>query len=378
MSFSPLDAARAALSAAEDRIDAFKARIGDERTPVVVAYRGHATDRALFLKGRVLEDPGLSPADPDASLLSNARDMVRRFESDEIPGARVRATFGAASCEVVSDKEGYIRIRLDLDDPLPSDAHVHEVRLDLLGTPRQPDARATTTAEVLAVLPSATVGVISDVDDTVLQTGATRMLTMLRTTVFSNARTRLPFPGVAALYRALAYGTSSTMDNPVFYVSSSPWNLYDVIAEFLDHQGMPRGPLFLRDLGLTPDHFIKSGHGDHKLAMIADLLATHPRLPFVLIGDSGQHDPEIYAEAVRLHPGRIAAVYLRDVSDAARAADVTRLVATVEASGVPVLLVADSYAAARHAATIGLIAPSRLADIEADAAKDTAPGGTEV
>ena len=378
MPISPLDAARAVLSAAEDRLDALKARIGDERAPVVVAYRGHATDRALFLKGRVLEDPGLAPADPDASLVSNARDMLRRFESDEIAGARVRASFGAAACEVTSDEEGYIRIHLDLDAPLPSDAHVHEVRLDLLGTPRQPGARATTTAEVLGVLPSATVGVISDVDDTVLQTGATRMLTMLRTTVFLNARTRLPFPGVAAFYRALAYGTASTMDNPVFYLSSSPWNLYDVIAEFLDHQGLPRGPLFLRDLGLTPEHFIKSGHGDHKLAVIADLLATHPRLPFVLIGDSGQHDPEIYAEAARLHPGRIAAIYLRDVSDAARDADVNRLIARVEASGVPVRFVPDSLAAARHAATIGLIASARLADVEADAAKDTAPGGTEV
>lgn len=366
------------LAAIEDGVDALKARYADLDAPVIVPFSGHASETTLHIKGRVLDDPGVTTADAGASLLANARDMLRRFESDEVAGARVRATFGDAACDVTTDGEGYFRIHLTLAEPLPLDTRVHKVRLDLLGTPHHPEARATAEGDVLAVLPTATYGVISDIDDTVLQTGATRMVTMLRNTLFSNARTRLPFPGVAALYRALAFGTSTTMDNPVFYVSSSPWNLYDMLREFLDHQGMPVGPLFLRDLGLTPDHLLKSSHTDHKLGTIRDLLTTYPHLPFVLIGDSGQHDPEVYAEAVEAFPGRIAAVYIRDVSDDSRDAHVNHVAERVRGLGVPFAFAEDSLTVARHACEIGLLDASRLPDVEADAAKDTAPGGTAV
>ncbi len=186
----------------------------------------------------------------------------------------------------------------------------------------------------------------------------------------------MPFQGVAAFYRALAYGTSSTMDNPVFYVSSSPWNLYDLLTEFFDVQGLPVGPLFLRDLGLDETKLLKSAHADHKLAAIEDLVTTHASLPFVLMGDSGQHDPEIYAEAVERFPGRIRAVFLRDVSDDHRDASVRACTARMEAQGVDVAYFEDSLSAARYAAARGLIAPERLPDVEAEFAKDDsgAPG----
>ena len=71
---------------------------------------------------------------------------------------------------------------------------------------------------------------ISDIDDTIVRTGATSLLMMLRVVLLSNAHTRLPFQGVAAFYGALARGASGQDSNPLFYVSSSPWNLYDVLS----------------------------------------------------------------------------------------------------------------------------------------------------
>lgn len=365
-----------ALVAAENGFDALKARIGPERTPVIVPFRGHAAGQTVHVKGRVLEDPRLTaPTDAD-TWLNNAVGMARRFESDEIPGARVEVVAFGHTCTVETDEEGYFRCHLTLEEPLPADARIHPVFFNLHGTPRNPDARAHAEGQVLVTLPTARYGVISDIDDTVLVTGAARLLSMLRTTLFSNARTRLPFEGVAAFYRALAYGTSSTMDNPVFYLSSSPWNLYDLLTEFFDLQGLPIGPLFLRDLGLTEDHLVKSAHSDHKNAVIDDLVTTHTELPFVLIGDSGQHDPEIYAEAVERHPGRIRAVYIRDVSDDRRAEGVRECTARMEALGTDVAFFEDSLAAARYAVRHGLIAETHLPDVEAEFAKDAsgAPG----
>ena len=361
------------LSAAEDRLDRLKARVGDERPPVVVPFRGHATDRQAFLKGRVLQDPRLTSAEPTDSPVENLLNMLRRFESDEVAGARVRVEVGGAAETVTTDAEGYFRVALRLPAPLPEGRHLHPVRLAVEGTPRNPDARADAEGEVLVVPTTAQFGVISDVDDTVLQTGATSFVRMTATTLLSNAHTRLPFEGVAAFYRALAFGTGTTADNPVFYVSSSPWNLYDLLTDFLDLQGLPRGPLFLRDLGLTPDHLVKSGHLDHKLATIRSLLTTHAALPFVLVGDSGQHDPETYAEAVKEFPGRIRAVYLRDVTGEARDAAVRALTATMEAAGVLVHYAPDSLDAARHAAAVGLVSAERLPDVAAEKAADEGP-----
>lgn len=362
-----------ALVRAEARLDAVKARLRDERTPMLHAYRGFATDTALWLRGRVLEDPGLTSDEPTDSRLENALNMLRRFESDEIAGAIVRAEIAGQAVEVVSNEEGYFEVLLPLDAPLPEDRSLHEVALTLLGMPRQPDARVVGAGDVVTVPTGAAFGVISDVDDTVLQTGATSLATMLTTTLLANAHTRLPFEGVAGFYRALAYGTASTADNPVFFVSSSPWNLYDLLAEFMDVQGLPRGPIFLKDLGLTRQHLVASNHLDHKLAAIERLLAAFPALPFVLLGDSGQHDPEIYTEVVRRHPGRIRAVYLRDVTADVRDEAVRALAVTLEAAGVPVCYAETSLAAAQHAVRVGLIDEARLADVAAEAAKDADP-----
>ena len=206
--------------------------------------------------------------------------------------------------------------------------------------------------------PEAQLAVISDIDDTVVRTEATRVLRMARLVFFGNARTRLPFPGAATLYQALHWGRAGRPLNPVFYVSSSPWNLYDLLVDFLHLRGFPAGPLHLRDWGIRPKEGSLRDHHRHKLATIRRLLDAYPRLPFLLIGDSGQSDPEIYAEVVRQAPGRIPAVYIRDVSrTAARSDAIAALSQAVAAAGSTLVLARDSFAVARDAASWGWIDP---------------------
>ena len=94
------------------------------------------------------------------------------------------------------------------------------------------------------------------------------------------------------------------------------------------------------------------------------MVALYRELPFVLIGDSGQRDPEIYAQVVREHPGRVLAIYIRNVShDPARRRAIEDLAVEVVEAGSTLLLASDSMAMARHAAEHGLIAPGALADV---------------
>ena len=282
----------------------------------ILPYRGHGTAGTLFLKGRVLEGKGITRSSGDDTVWRNLRNMARRFESDEVPKARVRASLdtpgGRAQIVATTDKEGFFDVRFDLPAPLEGGTSWRPVELDLLWPKAPGQAEARATGHVL-VPREASFGVISDIDDTVVRSSVTEISKMVRIALLNNAHTRLPFEGVASFYRALQRGVAGDTDgpqNPIFYVSSSPWNLYDLLEDFLDVHGVPAGPLFLKDWSPTTVR----GHEEHKLGTIRRLLETYADLPFILIGDSGEKDPEIYRQVVREHPGRVRTIYIRDVT----------------------------------------------------------------
>jgi phosphatidate phosphatase APP1 len=224
---------------------------------------------------------------------------------------------------------------------------------------------------VLAPQPGARFGVISDMDDTVLRTETTRVVRMTLSVLFGNAHTRLPFPGISAFYRALQAAHDAPAASPLFYVSSSPWNLHDVLVEFLRLHRIPAGPFFLRDWGFAGGDAQPRGHRGHKLVAIRRIMTTYTGLPFILIGDTAQKDPEIYAEVVHDWPDRILAVYIHDVSrDPMRSESVRRLADEVAKAGSTLILTDNTVAAARHAAENGWIDPAALPDIEADRRHD--------
>lgn len=331
----------------------------------IVPYLGYGTAQRLMLSGRVLRlvaHRAPQAADP---AWRNLVAVYRRMASGEVPGARVRAVLGEQALEAEADGEGHFEMAFEPAQPLDKPLW-QEVGLELLWPVAAGALPVTATARVLVPPPTARLAVVSDLDDTVVWSNVRHRLRMLSLLLRSNAYTRKPFAGVSALYRALHRGTSGAQGNPVFYVSSSPWNLYTPLRDFLRLQGLPEGPLLLKDFG---DHLLFGpvDHASHKLRHIEQLLAAYPALPFVLIGDSGEQDPEIYARVVQAHPGRVCAVYIRSVDpDPARHAAVARLAEETAAAGVPLRLVADSVAVAEHAAQAGWVSPSAVEDVRAD------------
>ncbi len=198
----------------------------------IAAYRGYGGNGRVLILGRVLQNEGLTQADPSHSKLRNLFAMLKRLESDPLPHARVYARWQGGTRELVADNEGFIREWVEMDTGDISGWGL--LTLELTTSPSMP-------AETRFRVPATTVsyGVISDMDDTVLQSHVTDFIHAAGMVLLENARTRLPFPGVAAFYRALEQGGSGHAGNPVFYVSSSPWNLYEVIAEFLEAQTDP-------------------------------------------------------------------------------------------------------------------------------------------
>ena len=330
------------------------------RNLVIEPYLGYGTRSKIVVSGRVLRERNAILATKTDTKWRNLANAFRRFATDEVGGVRVRARFGRSEADALSDSEGYFTIEMPGGPEVPPFWHELELALDA-AQPRR------ATAEVLVPPASARFGVISDIDDTVISTHVTSTLKMLATVLLSNAHARTPFPGIAAFYRALQGGASGAEGNPIFYVSNGPWNFYGLLLEFFRLNEIPLGPLFLRDFGagllFSPD-----ARRGQKLSHVEKLLQDYAELPFVLIGDSGERDPEIYAEIVKRHPRRVKAIYIRSVDRRPRRlAAIDALADTLRRTDTQFVLAQDSAFAAVHAAGEGLIETGALPEIRGEA-----------
>jgi phosphatidate phosphatase APP1 len=351
-------------------------RLFDRDPWMVAGYRSFGSAQRVLVRGRAMENEGITTATDSDSLWRNLVNSYRRIEADPLPNAVVRATVGGASVEITADDEGFFAKWIDLPAPVTARDGWVPVTLELVA-PASPGVKVGSEAQVLLAPPTARFITISDMDDTVLQSHVTSLVQAFRTVLLGNARTRLPFPGVAAFYRALHAGASGAEQNPIFYVSSSPWNLYDLLVDFLEHQGIPAGPLTLRDWDLDRSALGSGRLHRFKDGAIREIMSAYPKLPVILVGDSSQQDPEIYRDVVREFPERVLAIYIRDVKRTEeRRAAIASLVAEVKAQKSVLVLADDTVAAARHAAEQGFIRPDSLAEIGGEKRMDeaTTPG----
>ncbi len=331
------------------KIKYFRSRYTDVK---VLSYRGYGRKDFLFTLGRVIRNRGINPKEKDR-LDNNLLNSYKRFESDEIPFAKLKITQGTNCYSVSTDEEGYYFLDTLLADKVGKTGW-HPIEIELIETPFQANIQKRFQSEVLIPSTNAQYGLISDIDDTVLNTYVTSpfKLKALYSVFLKNATKRTPLKNVNILYRAFQNGTIKGGLNPIFYVSNSPWNLYNYLDEFLRINQLPKGPVLLRDFGIShkkEDYEKKS----HKYESIAKILKTYPELPFILFGDSGEKDANIYLDIERHFPDRISAIYIRDVQDKSQTARIQQLIQ--KSSFKNILLVKNSLEAAIHAARKGWI-----------------------
>lgn len=358
--------------------DRLKQRLGIDYAPLqILPYRSFGQLDRLTIMGRVLAQPKDFTAEEGDRWWDNLANMYRRFASREVVGAPLVVRHGEAEARTTTDGEGYFRVQLPLATPLPQPGWtLAEVHLEDLESFDQTQP-VTARAEVLVPPTNADFGVISDIDDTIVLTHATSLLKMARMVFLNNARSRLPFAGVAAFYQALHRGPSMDQANPIFYVSSSAWNIYDLLVDFMALNEIPAGPLLLADYGMDEMSFPFASHDDHKLAQIRNVLDTYTDLRFILSGDSGQRDIAIYQQINAEYPTRIAAIYIRDVQWLTRDAGETAATIQQLPNGVEMVLTPNTRAAAQHAAAHQFIASADIDRIFVDAEFDAGQPGAE-
>jgi phosphatidate phosphatase APP1 len=337
-------------------------RARGRRGAVLQPYRGYGSQTQIFVIGRAF----WQRTDPPQRE-SELRAILRRVRRRPVRGARIRARFYGAVIETETDRDGYFRVEMAPGTSPPADVRWHRLEIAMLAP-----ARVAADAEVYIPPAHSRFVVISDIDDTVMHTGVANKAAMLWRLFVQDADSRTVFPGVSHLYRALHAGASGEEANAMLYVSRAPWGIYEILDEFFRRHEIPVGPiLFLREWGISWRHPVARRAVDHKRVLIEAMMRLYHDMPFVLIGDSGQHDPEIYRRIVDQTGDRVRAVYIREVTARRpeRSGEVAAMAAALRATGGHLVLARDSLAIAEDAARLGLIAPAALEAVRARVAE---------
>lgn len=278
------------------------------KAPVLVLFEHYATPHQIIVKGRALCEELFPVAQPSDTMWLNFHRTLRWANSHELIKEPITIQFQGKTYTTTTDEEGYFYKKIILEHPIAYHPIPHYFKIQLTNY-----AASQTNGAVYLPPPEAQLGIISDIDDTVMISNVRNPLKLVWLTFFRNSTTRRVFEEVSEWYQMLRLGKKLETNHPFFYVSSSPWNLYNLIKNVLKHNHIPNGTLLLQDYGIDDNKFIIGTHKNHKAAAIQEIMDTYPTMKFILIGDSSQRDLWIYGNFKQQFPNRIRAIYIRNV-----------------------------------------------------------------
>lgn len=268
----------------------------------ILLYDGYGSRERMLIDGRVIASEQKSPAKADDAWYHNLWRTLRTLKNDERENHKMTLKIGGNEARAISDEEGYFRASIVPLIPLATGWH----SVSATGTNAQGEGR------LLIVSTRNTLGVISDIDDTVLISDVTNKSQLLKNTFLKNAQQRQTFPSTAGFYQRLLAQNPEPKSAPMFYVSASPRQLAQNISAFLTQNHFPQGVLMTKQI---------SGNGrdplrdqkQYKTTKIENIFNALPWVRFVLIGDDGEQDPETFQALKENYPERVAAIYIRKV-----------------------------------------------------------------
>lgn len=259
-----------------------------------------ATAAGFGFSGRLVEarqgpreDSGLR-----SSLYRNSRLLFTSGEE-----GTVRWSVGAQRWQTRADDQGYWEFFTN--QPL------HGLTPGWHGISSTPPA--SSTAQLLVHDPANRIGLISDIDDTILVSDVNAKMKLLKNSLTVPPESREAVDGMAALYRAWTHRNPNPAATPIFYVSASPRQLTDSVRRFLAKQAFPPGVLQLKEVSSASTDPLLDQQA-YKVGRISAILEAFPEVHFALLGDDGERDPESYAQLQQRFGAQILGIWIRRVN----------------------------------------------------------------
>jgi phosphatidate phosphatase APP1 len=238
---------------------------------------------------------------------SNRKDLKRgiySFMQAEVPGIRVVIKVGSVRFETVSDRGGYIDCYKNIE--LEKGIHDYTVEIKDPEAFRDYDETAW-TGKLLILDHNSEYGIISDIDDTILNTNNKNPFASAFNTIIKSPRSRRPIEGMP---RFLRYLQDRYNANPVFYISTGTWNFSRYLLRFISKYNYPMGPILLRDWGPTQNRLFIPGH-EHKTESIKKLISMFPKTKWIFLGDDTIQDPKIYFDLAADPKNKVEYIFIK-------------------------------------------------------------------
>ena len=318
--------------------------------PGVVGFGGIGSERSARILGRVL----MARGDDGRSWLQTRRGW-RQFFNAQVPRQPVLITVGNARRLAFADRGGFVDMTVlghglepGWHDATIQVLHAGDVRA--LGLSEDTAAKLATTLRTATPLPAPAsamyerprkgriragrptcvrvrivsdrehFGVVSDIDDTVMVSMLPRLITAAKHAFLDRVSSREAVPGMANLLTTLTTSSATSegvpegTHSPIMYLSTGAWNVVPTVRSFLERSGYPAGGFLMTDFGPSNTGWFRSGP-EHKRRELRRLARMFPHVRWLLVGDDGQHDPEIYAEFAREFPQCVAGIAIRSLSE---------------------------------------------------------------
>ncbi|SDL74904.1 App1 family protein [Tessaracoccus oleiagri] len=263
-------------------------------------YTGYGTSEQIRVLARIVLQPSKQFGIVQAANALLYRRGWRNFIAFSKADAAASVRFGDTTVPVRADRGGYIDVRIKNPGLEPG---WHSVTV-------QGSDGASAVASVQIIGDDITFGVVSDIDDTILSTWLPRPFLAAWNSFVLTEQARQAIPGMARWYQQMLEANPGA---PIIFVSTGAFNTYPMIRRFQKRHGIPHGAMLLTDWGPTNTGWFRSGT-DHKRTALRELARDLPNIRWLLVGDDGQHDPELYAEFAELQPEHVLARAIRELS----------------------------------------------------------------
>ena len=319
--------------------------------PILKLYRGYANEAELIVMGHIFAPTDRKYYDFKKKNFKNARSIISLFRMNTMHNEEVFLEINNTIIRTKTLEDGYFKFCVPLKEKDKCGWIEYNVFMNYAG-----EKIESTSSYVRPTVGK--YGFISDIDDTFLVSYTRNPLKKLYILLFKNLNSRKVFDDVVPHYQALQFAgrKENESENAFFYVSSSEWNLYDLITQFTAIHKLPKAVLLLKDIKTSLTEFFVTGRGDHnhKFEKIKHILEFYPQYTYVLLGDDSQQDPHLYENICKIFPVHIKAVYIRQVgkSKKSKTEEILKNIASLD---VETCYYKSSSKAIKHSTDIGLI-----------------------
>lgn len=269
----------------------------------IIGYRGIANYEKVIISGHAFEKHKVRDVHPHHGRRKNLKQTIHRFRANPLKWTGIDIRINGVDHRVRTNNRGFFTsvIKHNLTEPgwYPYELYWKRNNKQFSSEFYLSDVHET--------------GVISDIDDTLLVSHSTRLIRKMALVLFRNAHSRKTIPFLKNWHAYIRDLNDTAHPRDFFYVSNSEWNLYDFLIDFFSINELPKGIFFLKELKKGFRDLISTGrvNDNHKINAIEFLLRFYPEKKYILVGDNGQKDMDIYQEIVSKYHSRIKGVMIR-------------------------------------------------------------------